>query len=258
VQTAAGSVSTVTVENSSFQNYNKNGITGNDAGTTLSVSGNFIVGSGVVSGGATQNRIQLGYGATGKISINTVSDNNNAGPPYAADILLIDAAECAPGCLNPITVSNNVLSNSPLPIGLETDLARGSSDYGDGVTVTGNKIFGASIYDAIDVCTNGNKVTNNLILSSTDSGMHLDASCGANYGGGTLFTGNNNTLTGNTILGGSCAGILADSTTSGNSIISENYYSVPLTLTSSTSGCPFPTRPERAKAKATPRFSPKK
>ncbi|MGA2978820.1 MAG: hypothetical protein ABSD76_04455 [Terriglobales bacterium] len=253
VQTSTGNVSTVTVENSLLQNYNKNGITGNDPGTTMTLSGNYIVGSGVVSGGAVQNGIQLGYGATGKISTNTVSDNNNDGPPYAADILLIDTAENGG-----ISVSNNILSNSQLPLGLETDFANGPSEYGDGVTVTGNKVFGASIYDGIDVCTNGNKVTTNLILNSAESGVHLDASCGATYGGGTLFTGNNNTLTGNTMEGGSCAGILEDTGTSGNSIVSENYYAVPLTLTSSTSSCPIATGPAHTKAKTALKFSPKK
>jgi hypothetical protein len=251
-QTSAGNVSNVTVESSLIQNYNQNGITGNDPGTTLTLSGNYIVGSGVVSGGAVQNGIQLGYGATGKISTNTVSDNNNDGPPYAADILLIDAAEN-----DGISLSNNIVSNSPLPIGLETDFANGPTEYGDGVTVTGNRVFGASIYDGIDVCTNANKITTNVIVNSADSGVHLDASCGANYGGGTLFTGNNNTLTGNTIIGGSCAGILEDSGTT-NAITSENYYAVPLTLTSSNSSCPIASGPLRAKAKPALKFSPKK
>ncbi|MGD0509889.1 MAG: hypothetical protein ABSA27_18975, partial [Terriglobales bacterium] len=67
-----------------------------------------------------------------------------------------------------------------------------------------------------------------------------------------------NTLTGNTMEGGSCAGILEDTGTSGNSIVSENYYAVPLTLTSSTSSCPIATGPAHTKAKTALKFSPKK
>jgi hypothetical protein len=52
VQTATGGLpSTVTVENSSVHNYNKNGITGRDAGTTLTATGNYVQGSGVVPSG---------------------------------------------------------------------------------------------------------------------------------------------------------------------------------------------------------------
>jgi hypothetical protein len=243
VQTSPGKVSKVEFEDSSILNYNQNGITGTGAGTTMTANENYVIGSGLVAGGAVQNGIELGYGASGKISLNTVSDNVNDGPPYAADILLIDAAENSG-----ISVASNILGNSQLPLGLETDFADGPGAYGDGVSVTGNKIFGASTYDGIDVCTNGNTITNNLFANSVESGVHLDASCGATYGGGTLFTGNNNTLTNNTFLGGSCAGVLADSGTTGNTIGSENYYSLPLTIASSTSSCTLPARPARAKA----------
>jgi parallel beta-helix repeat protein len=231
VQTATGGFpSTVIVENSSVHNYNKNGITGRDAGTTLTVTGNYVQGSGVVpSGGAAQNGIELGFGATGKITANTVIDNIYGDPTVAdsTDILLFDAAGSSG-----IMVSSNILGNSQIPIALVT-----TGGLGDGVSVTGNKIFGTSTADGIDVCTNSNTVTGNTIFNSAESGVHLDASCGS--------TGNSNTVTGNTILESECAGILDDTGT--NTTSPDTYYTVPFPVTTSTGSCPFVAGPMRAK-----------
>jgi hypothetical protein len=252
VQTGAGFTSTVTVENSSVHNYNKNGITANDSDTTLTAELDYVQGAGVVpSGGAAQNGIQLGFGAKGTIKNNTVIDNIYGDPTIAAsaDILLYDTAENSS-----ISIATNTLGNSQLPIALYT-LGDDGANLGDGVSVTGNKILGTSVYDAIDVCTNGNTVTGNIIFNSAESGVHLDASCGAYFGGST---GNNNTATGNTILESACAGILADPGTTGNNTTTpvDTYFTVPFTITSSTSSCTIPPgAPIRAKGarKVSPR-----
>jgi hypothetical protein len=250
VETATGLTSTVLVENSSVHNYNKNGITAHDAGTTLTVTGSYVQGSGVVpSGGAAQNGIEIAFGAAGKISLNTVIDNIYGDPTVAdsTDILLYDAAENGA-----ITVSSNTVGNSQIPIAVYTDTA----SLGDGVSVTGNKIFGTSTADAIDVCTNGNTVKTNAIINSAESGIHLDASCGS--------TGNNNVVSGNTILESACTGVLADTGTAGNTITSNIYYTVPFTVFSTTSRCTIPAGPMFAGstgqmyllASATHKFSP--
>jgi hypothetical protein len=237
VQTGSGFTSKVTVENSSVHNYNKNGITGNDPNTKLTVTGNYVQGSGFFACSpscpiAAQNGIQLGFGATGKISANTVIDNIYGDPTAAAaaDILLFDSAGSSA-----ITIATNVVGNSQIPIALFTDTA----GEGDGVTVMTNKIFGASTYDAIDVCTNGNTVTGNTIFNSAESAVHLDASCGS--------TGNSNSVTGNTMLESACAGILADSGTTGNNTSPDTYYTVPFEVTSSTASCTSPGEAKRFK-----------
>jgi len=232
VMTAAGNTSSVTVQNSSVHNYQKNGIVGHDAGTTLTATGNFVQGSGVVaSGAAAQNGIELAFGAAGKISSNTVTDNIYGDTTIAdsANILLYDAAENAG-----ILVTNNTLGNSQLPIALVTDTA----GLGDGVTVTTNKIYGTSTADAIDVCTNGNTIRTNMIFNSAQSGIHFDASCGS--------TGNNNIATANTVVESACAGILADVSTSGNTDGPNNYFTVPFTNTFSTAKCTIPAGPAAA------------
>jgi len=129
-------------------------------------------------------------------------------------------------------VNTNVLGNSNIPIALETGDEYGPPEHGDGVYVKGNKIFGTGFYDAIDLCTNGNDVTGNIIFNSAESGIHLDAGCAGTTGG--------DTVTGNIILESACAGILADSGTSGNTTAPNTYYTVPSTITSSTTSCTIP------------------
>jgi hypothetical protein len=229
VETSSGLLSSVSVLDCSVHAYNKNGITGHDAGTTLTVTGNFVQGAGVVaSSGAAQNGIEIANGATGKITTNTVIDNIFGDPTIAAstDILLFDAADSSG-----ITISGNVLGNSQIPIGIFT-----TTNVGNGVSVTTNKIFGTSTFDAIDVCTNGNTIKTNTIYNSAESGVHFDASCGS--------TGNSNSASGNTFVESSCAGILTDPGTTGNTTGAETYDEVPFTLASSTSKCTIPPGPQ--------------
>lgn len=236
VESATGNTSTVTVQNSSVHSYQKNGIVGRYTGTTLTAMSNDVQGSGVVaSGNAAQNGIELAFGAKGKISSNTVADNIYGDTTIAdsSDILLYDTAETAG-----ISVTLNTVGNSQIPIALTTDTA----SVGDGVSVTSNKIYGTSTADAIDVCTSGNTIKSNTIMNSAQSGIHLDASCGA---------GNNNVVTANTFVEGYCAGILEDVTTTGNTDSPNNYFALPFTVASSTSKCTIPAGPTAAVTKTT-------
>ena len=242
VQTGTGLTSAVTVLNSSVHNYNKNGITGNDIGTSLTVKGTYVQGSGVVPvPGAAQNGIQLGFGATGLLSLNTVVGNIYGDPNIAAsaDILLYDTAASSG-----ISVASNTLGNSQLPIVLFAD-----DGSGGGVSITSNKIFGTATYDAIDVCTSGNTVKTNTLYNSAESAVHLDASCGS--------TGSNNVVSGNIILESACAGILTDTGVTGNTTTGNTYYTVPYQVTSSTSRCTIPGL-ARSQSKTGYKFSPKK
>ena len=237
VQTASGNSSVVTVQNSSVHNYQKNGIVGREAGTNLTVLSNYVQGFGVVaSGNAAQNGIELAFGATGKVSTNTVADNIYGDTTLAdsSDILLYDTAQNSG-----IVVTGNMVGNSQLPIALVTDTA----GVGDGVSVTTNKIYGTSTADAIDVCTNGNTIKTNTIMNSAQSGVHLDASCPS--------AGNNNVATGNTFVEGYCAGILEDVATTGNTDTPNNSYTVPFIIATSTSKCTIPAGPAAAVAKTT-------
>jgi hypothetical protein len=226
VEADSGQTAALLVENSSVHNYNKNGIVARYAGASLTATGNYVRGNGVVaSGGAAQNGIEIAFGATGKVTSNTVVENVYGDTTVAtsSDILLFDTAENSS-----ITVSTNTAGNSNIPIGLETDTA----GEGDGVTVSSNKVFGATTNDGIDVCTNGNTIKSNTITDSAQSALHFDASCGS--------TGSNNSASGNIFVESYCAGILSDVATTGNTIGAETYDMVPFTQASSTSSCTIP------------------
>jgi hypothetical protein len=231
VQTLSGFTSTVTIQNSSVHDYQKDGITGNDLGTTLTVTSNIVRGWGP-SSAIAQNGIQLGFGATGTITSNTVIDDVYTGPTYGASgILLYDTLENSG-----ISVSGNTIGGTQYPVALVTDESFGSSQYGDGVLVHSNQIFGAVDFDAIDVCTNGNKIKLNTITNSWNSAVHLDASCS----GHSNLTGNNNIAKSNNIVEGQCAGILSDSGTSGNTTTPNTFLNVNYPATNSTTSCTFP------------------
>src|SRR4029077_20336744 len=165
-----------------------------------------VVGQGSTNG-AAENGVQIGFGAAGTVSGNTVIDDvwgpDTSSEPgdAAAGILLFDAASGVP-------VKVNTVGNTQFGIGLATDTA----GLGDGETVNNNKVIGTRIFDGIDVCTNANTIHANTIVNSTESAIHLDASCGLNP---TVGGGNNNTIT-NNIVGDATVGILKDSGVSGN------------------------------------------
>ena len=73
VQSGNGSTSRVLVEGSSVHDFQKNGITGNEAGTEVEIHRNGVTGVGPTTG-AAQNGIQVGFGATGTVDGNSVAN----------------------------------------------------------------------------------------------------------------------------------------------------------------------------------------
>jgi hypothetical protein len=234
VETTTSSSAVLTVENSSVHNYNKNGIVARYLGAKLTATGNYV--EGTPNDQIASNGIEIAFdGATGTVKNNVVINNVNTaagGDPAsgASGILLYDSAENGN-----ILVSGNIVGNAQEGIAIVRD----TTSIGDGVTVTANKIFGTSSFDAIDVCTNGNVITNNVIYNTAQSGIHLDASC--------TNTGNMNSVTGNTVLESACAGYLADPGTFGNGTPTGTFFTVPIPMATSTAGCTIPTGPAHAK-----------
>lgn len=202
--------SVVTVSNNSVHGYQKNGITATGAATgtgspgpAVTISGNYIVGLASTAmnwqgaylseGTAGQNGVQIGFGASGKVTGNTVNDNiwgqdtSSDTGDAASGVLIYSSAG--------ITVSGNEVGSAQFGIVTVTDPTYGP---GDNTSITSNKVAGTQIFDAIDLCSNSNTVKSNTIYGSTESGVHIDDACGS---------GNNNSVTNNTI-NEACAGIL--------------------------------------------------
>ena len=191
VQSASPSTSTVKIQNSTVRGYQKNGITGNEVGTTVTIIGNSVVGAGPTT--TAQNGIQVGFGATGKVQNNTVADDDFNGDPSAgtgSGILIYDSGN--------MTISGNSVTNAQNGIPIVTDGAFPA----DTNVVNNNHVSDTHLGDGIDLCSNNNMVSGNIVFSSGQAGIHLDSSCGS--------TGNNNTVSKNTV-NEACAGILLGS-----------------------------------------------
>jgi parallel beta-helix repeat protein len=193
VQSASPSTSTVKIQNSTVRGYQKNGITGNEVGTTVTIIGNSVVGAGPTT--TAQNGIQVGFGATGKVQNNTVADDDFNGDPAAgtgSGILIFDSGN--------MTISGNSVTNAQNGIPIVTD----GSFPADTNVVSNNHVSNTHLGDGIDLCSNNNNVSGNIVFSSGQAGIHLDSSCGS--------TGSNNIVSKNTV-NEACAGILLGSGT---------------------------------------------
>lgn len=89
-----------TVEDSVVTDYQKAGIVANETGLEATVTGNTVIGAGPQPDTEAQNGIQVGFGALGTVSANTVTGNacdfSSCGPDpttqvQAGGILLVDA-----------------------------------------------------------------------------------------------------------------------------------------------------------------------
>lgn len=77
--------SDVVIDHNTVDNYGKNGITANEAGTSVTVTNNTVTGRGAVGlGDAAQNGVQLGFGAHGKVTDNAISGNNYTPASFVA------------------------------------------------------------------------------------------------------------------------------------------------------------------------------
>ena len=220
-QSGGGGASTVSITNNNVENYQKNGITGNEVGTNVTITGNTVIGQGPTSG-AAENSIQIGFGATGTISGNTVGSD-----VWAPDVFG-DTGDAAAGLLvyasSGVQIASNNVNNTQFGIALAGDPDSGSADHN---TVKLNTVSATHLYDGIDLCGNSNTATSNKINGSDEAGVHVDDTC-------TGATGNTATL--NTI-NSACAGILIGPTASGSTTSPNTYFNVGTLQLSGTNVC---------------------
>jgi hypothetical protein len=198
----------VTIKNSTFYGYQKNGITANETGTTVIVRGNSIIGAGPIN--IAQNGIQVGYGATGIVQDNTVADdlfNGNPADGVGSGILILDSGD--------MSIRGNSVASTQYGIAVVTD--GNQSDNNN--SVINNQIVNTQIGDGIDLCSNGNTVMSNSVFSSSQAGILLDGSCSS------TSTGNNNTISAN-VVNDACAGILLGSGTGNTFPVANTYANV--------------------------------
>ncbi len=197
VQSLGGGTSKVKIDDNSVHDYQKNGITGNESGTEVTITKNVVTGLGPTTG-AAQNGIQIGFGAKGGASGNTVTDN-----VWAPCVSLTSCAFNATGILvfqsddvrvehnsvatnqvgifangqNAKIESNNIL-NSLVLVGI--DLA------GDDSLAGGNDVTNSG-QAAILIEGNNNKAQSNEITEAPVGILKLSGTAGNTHSGNSFF-----------------------------------------------------------------------
>jgi hypothetical protein len=191
VQSGGGGISNVEIEKCTIHDFQKNGITADEVGTQVSVHGNVVTGIGPTSG-AAQNGIQIGFGAGGAISSNTVT-NNFWSPCTAIDSCQAVATNILVTQSDGVEVSDNRAGISQVGIFV----------HGSQGLVAGNETFASSVFDGIRIEGDGNRVRHNQVFNGAESGIFV--------------AGNNNVVEHNKITEAT-VGILKESGSLGNVI----------------------------------------
>jgi len=152
-QSGGGGVSDVEVHDTVLYDYQKNGITANEAGTAVMIHDNVVTGAGPTTG-AAQNGIQVGFGAKGVIRGNTVS-NNIWSPCVAVDT----CTNVGTGILVEESDSVQILGNN---VGL-TQI--GIFINGNDANVRQNQVAAVNVFDGIRVEGNGNRLEKNDVFT---------------------------------------------------------------------------------------------
>jgi len=203
VESSAGGISKVIIEDNSVHDYLKNGITGNEIGTTVTIHENTVTGIGATTG-AAQNGIQVGFGAAGTVENNTVTDN-----VWSPCISLQQCQFNATGLLvyqsDSVTVRDNTVGSNQLNVYIGGNKSR----------VERNRVFNSPVLVGIELAGNENEATLNRIIHCGQAGL--------------LVQGNNNKVQGNSFTE-DAIGILKVAGSTGNILFPNLFFATPVPL----------------------------
>jgi nitrous oxidase accessory protein NosD len=197
VQSLGGGTSKVIIEGNSIHDYQKNGITGNELGTEVTISKNVVTGLGPTTG-AAQNGIQIGFGAKGSVSRNTVADN-----VWSPCVSLTNCSFNATGILvfqsDDVLVEHNSVATNQ--VGVFTN--------GQNATIESNNISHSLVLVGIDLAGDDNLARHNDVANSGQAAI--------------LVEGNNNKVQSDKITEAPI-GILKLSGTVGNILSGNSFF----------------------------------
>jgi Right handed beta helix region len=199
VESGGGAGSEVEIAECSIHDFQKNGITANEAGTEVRIHNNIITGSGPTEG-AAQNGVQIGFSATGTIRKNIVT--NNIWSPCTA------VASCQAVATNILVVQSDgvrVLDNT---VGIGQV---GIFVVGNHSVITRNTAYAAAVFENVRIEGDDNRVEENRVFNGSESDIFLG--------------GNNNSIERNVVTEAP-VGILKAQGTTGNHLVANEYFNV--------------------------------
>ncbi|MBI4885581.1 MAG: hypothetical protein HY824_00670 [Acidobacteria bacterium] len=173
-QSGGGGGSVVQVDGVSVRDYQKNGIVGNEAGTTIQVSNSLITGNPAANV-SVQNGLQIGFGATGTIIANRIVDQiylpctfpytpgGGCDTGASLGILVFDAAI-------DVAIYDNVIANTQAGIYIGGGIIASGSNRAD---LSGNTVDATSVFDGIVIVGDAHSVSRNTITRADGTGIFL-------------------------------------------------------------------------------------
>jgi len=203
VESGGGQLSTVSLESNSVHDFQKNGITADEVGTTVVIRANTVTGLGATTG-AAQNGIQIGFGAAGSIRNNTVTDNLWS-PCTAITTCTAVATNILVTQSDSVTITGNTVSVNQ--VGIFVD--------GNSANVFNNDSSASSVFDGIRLEGSQNFARANSVVNAGEAGIYVD--------------GSNNVIRNNTITDAT-VGILKTSTSTGTLIQGNSIFDSIVTI----------------------------
>jgi hypothetical protein len=205
VQSGMGRESKVEIEDSSVHDYQKNGITANEAGTDVWVKGNAVTGIGPTANIA-QNGIQIGFGAKGRVEENSVINHIYA--------LCVSTSNCA------FTASDILINESNNVWVSQNNVGKSQTNIfvsGNGSDIRDNTVYDTDVFDGIALFGNNNRVQNNSIFNSDEAGVFVQ--------------GRSNKVNGNTI-NEAPVGILESAPSNNNDLRQNRFFNTGVNIVS--------------------------
>ena len=162
VQSFGGETSKVSIDDNSVHDYQKNGITGNESGTEVTITSNVVAGLGPTTG-AAQNGIQIGFGARGGVLHNTVTDN-----VWSPCVSLANCAFNATGILvfqsDDVRVEHNSVATNQV----------GIFAGGQNAKIEFNNISNSLVLVGIDLAGDNNLASRNDVTNSGQAAILIE------------------------------------------------------------------------------------
>jgi nitrous oxidase accessory protein NosD len=162
VQSLGGETSKVSIDDNSVHDYQKNGITGNESGTEVTITSNVVAGLGPTTG-AAQNGIQIGFGARGGVLHNTVTDN-----VWSPCVSLANCAFNATGILvfqsDDVRVEHNSVATNQV----------GIFAGGQNAKIESNNISNSLVLVGIDLAGDNNLASRNDVTNSGQAAILIE------------------------------------------------------------------------------------